>query len=280
MFLWIISVLFSSYALILWKKALSFNCPNNLFRLLWLTFWIIFSIIFINFWYNDFSWLTLNIWILIFLATIISYIRILIWQYVYKREKISTLTPYENINKIISIIFSFLIFWHISIESFLITLFAWFILIWFSINLKTLKIPKFLNLFFINQLLLSFNTIIIWYFLTQITAIDYYILYNLAFLIIALPLVIKYKEYLNLKKLPKTFYKNRFWDSLISDIGTIIMFFIITDMWLTIWILFSYLYVWITLFLSFFILKDKPSKKDIILTIILSILVWIGYSLR
>lgn len=280
MFYWILSIIFESYAFILWKKALSFNCPNTLFRLFWLTFWVIFSIIFLVFWYSDFSWLTWSLFGMIIWITLLSYVRIYIGQYVYQREKISVLAPYENINKIISIIFAFIIFWDVSVISFIITLLAWIILILFSIDFKTLKIPRLIKLFSINQLIISLTTVSIWYFLTQITALDYYIIYCLFFTLIILPIVIYRKEHLEAKNLSKSFYINRMWDSFISDIWTIIMFFVIMDLWLTISILFSYLYVWVLLLMSYFLLNDKPTKKNIILTIILSLMVWLGYYLR
>jgi drug/metabolite transporter (DMT)-like permease len=52
---------------------------------------------------------------------------------------------------------------------------------------------------------------------------------------------------------------------------------VISNLGLSISVLLSFLGVFSTLFFAFFILKDTPTKKDIILTILLLILIPAGF---
>jgi hypothetical protein len=67
--------------------------------------------------------------------------------------------PYDNINKILSIILAFFIFSDVSLITLLITIFAVIIIIAFSIDFKTLKIPKSVLIFSFAQLLTAILTL-------------------------------------------------------------------------------------------------------------------------
>lgn len=277
MIFWILSSILSSFSTIFWKKSLSHNCCSSLFSIFGFSWFIFLGLYFLFNKNYDFSWFNQNILYITFLVIIIQFVTSRIWQYSYKNEKISTLTPYENINKIISIVLAFIIFWKISYLSFMLTLFWWIILILFSIDFKNLKFPKVIKIFTFQQILISINILIIWYILKQITSIDYYLLSNLIYLMFILLVIVLKKEYLWIKNLNKDFYKNRLISSFFWSISAIIQLILISSLWISVTILFSYLYIWFILVLSYIFLNDIPTRKNIILTIILSIIVWLWY---
>jgi len=78
---------------------------------------------------------------------------------IYREEKISTIMPYTNVNKILTIIASFFLFADVSIISLFITIFAIFVVIIGSINFKTLKFPKNIIIILINETIRACLTI-------------------------------------------------------------------------------------------------------------------------
>jgi len=63
--------------------------------------------------------------------------------------------PYSNINKILTIILAFFIFSDVSLITITITIIAIIVIVLFSIDLKTLKIPKSILIFSFSQVLTS-----------------------------------------------------------------------------------------------------------------------------
>lgn len=278
MFYWIISTLLDIISTIYRKKALWYNVPPTVFQILAYFGNTLLVTIFILFSKYDFSWFNYIILFLILLVIVIWFVSTRIGQYAYTREKISTITPYENINSILSIILAFFIFsWEISIKSFILTITAWLVVIISSIDFNKIEVPKVIKLFSFQQLLKSISLIVVWYILKQITPIDYYIINSLIAIFTLLILIYSKKELWQIISQPKSFYKNRFSASFIWSISWVISLFIIKDLWVWISILLGYLYIIFILTLSYIFLWDKPSTKNIITTIIVSILVWFWY---
>gem|GEM_PF-2455326 len=63
-------------------------------------------------------------------------------QAIYKKEKISTILPYENLSSIFAILISFFIFKDVSWTSFFIAILTVIVIILFSIDFKNVKFPK------------------------------------------------------------------------------------------------------------------------------------------
>ncbi len=279
MFLGILSTAFNSLATIFWKKALwlSSSLSPRVFALFASAWPIVLVTYFSLFWKYNFLSFDYKILLIIILISSLYFINVQISQYVYKREKISVLTPYENLNKIFSITLAFFIFSDVSVLSFLLTLFAWFIITAASIDFKTFKIPKLIKVFSVWQIFKSITILLIWYVLKKITSIDYYIIYSLLYASILMLIVISKWEFSDITKFPKKFYIARFSASSCWALANIINFSIISSLWVTISILFSYFYIWFILILSYIFFWDKPTRKNIILTMILAILVWLEY---
>jgi len=277
MFYWILSTIFISFGTIFRKKSLAYKCSNILFTLFWYSFDFVLISLFFLLWKYD-LWIVnsklLFLFILIFFLYLLS---VQIKQYIYKNEKISVITPYENLNKIISIILAFFIFADISNLSFIITLIAWVIIILSSIDFKKFELSKFIKAMFVWQLCISIRLLLIWYILNYITPLSCYVLISTINIWLLFIMIFFTWEYKNFFHMAKFFHINRSLWSALLWISNIINIFIIASLWVTMSILFSYMYIWIILLLSYFFFQDKPSRKNIILTVILSILVWFWY---
>lgn len=280
MLYWLLSSFFSSLALVFWKKSMNYWIRWFIFSFFW-SFWdIVWILWFLIFSLYNFSGLTNTIFFLTLFWTLVSIFNVQLAQYIYQNEKVSILTPYENLNKIFSVIIAFFVFSEVSLRAFLITLIWAFVLIWTSIDVKNFKIPKVIKLMFLYQVLISLNLFITVYILKSITNIDFFILWNINYLVILILIILLKKDFKQLIWVKKEFFYYRLPAWFFWSIWVILNIFIISTLWATISILFSYFYIWMILVFSSLILKDKPSRKNIIITIILSILVWLWYFLR
>jgi len=277
MFTALISTFLSSWATVFWKNALSYNAPKEIFN--WLSFTSIFLItIWVYFfWSLDFSWVNIINISIIFWMALLWFVRTIMYQKAYTIDKISTLMPYDNINKILSIILAFFIFSDVSLFTLIITIIAIIVIIAFSINLKTFKIPRSILMFSFAQGLTSMLTLWIWYLLLQISDISLFILSYISWIIFVWTILYYKNLYKEIFKLPKKFFLYRLSACHLWGFSYLLSLFVIKELWISISILLSFIWLWITLFFSYLFLKDIPSKKDIILIIIVSSLVWLWY---
>jgi hypothetical protein len=95
-------------------------------------------------------------------------------QKIYKAEKISIIMPYTNINKILTIVLSFFIFSDVSKISLFITLSALLVIIGFSIDFKTLKVPKTMKLLLITESIVSLTALTSGYFILNYSVEIYF----------------------------------------------------------------------------------------------------------
>lgn len=275
MFTAIISTILTSFSDIYWKKSLNYWVWWKAHDILsYLVAWIIILYFFIT--WVDLS--NLDFWVL-FLICLILFIEIFttgIAQKIYKEEKMSVIMPYTNVSKILTIIFSFFIFSDVSIISLIITLLAISIVIIFSIDFKTLKFPKNISKILFIEFWVAITTLLGWWLVINYWEIIYFILAWIIGFIILLILSLFLWEFKTLKWLPKEFWVNRFIWAL-WWLSWFLSLVVIKNLWLSISILLSFLWIWITLLLSFIILKDKPTKKDLFLTILVTLLVWLWF---
>ena len=230
------------------------------------------------------SWIDLSnldyyvLW-LSFLVLLIAVFRTWIAQKIYKEEKMSVIMPYTNVNKILTIIFSFFIFSDVSILSLIITLIAISIIILFSIDFKTLKFPRNIWKILTVELWLAITTLLSWWIVIKYWEIIYFMLAALCGFFILFVLNLFLWEFKTLKWLPKWFWINRYIWSL-WWLSWFLSLVVIKNLWLSVTVLLSFLWIWITLLLSYTILKDKPSGRNLLLTFIVTILVWIWFLLK
>ncbi|MDD2871523.1 MAG: hypothetical protein PHS49_06040 [Candidatus Gracilibacteria bacterium] len=263
---------------IFWTKSLNYGVGGKIHDLLSYIVGFIVSIYFI---YNGVDLSKIDSFLVfstIFLL-IIAIVTAAMQQKIYAVEKISSVMPFTNVNKILSIIISFFVFSDVSVLSLLITIIAILIIVGFSTDFRKFSLPKTTKLIYLSEILISLETIFAGYLLFNYNEELYFIVFVFAGIVFLSLLAYKLNEFKTLKGLKKEFWINRY----IGAMGWISWFLslvIIKNLGLSVSILLSFIGIGVTLFLSYLILKDKPSKKDLWLTFIVTLLVGIGYYFR
>lgn len=279
MFWAIFNAFISSSALVIWKKSLELNkLSQNLFMFLWTLWGFAVSIFFIIFWFTSFPWdFILAIIGMIFIA-VVTIIMWFLWQKTYRDEKISVLTPFTNIDRILLIIISFFLFKNTSIISFWIALITVIILTLFAIDFSNFRLPKNFWLIILNNVLSTAKVLTIWWlFSKNISSLSFYSYNTILYALILLIPLVKARQFKELKNGSRDFYTYRFWAVIIWQITAIIWFFLLEKLGIIVSNLLGFLTLWATLLFSYLFLWDKPCKKDIASVVIISILVAIGY---
>jgi len=283
--LWgIIGTLLGSISAPFWKKSLNMTeISNYLFTTIGNLFNVLVVIVFLFLWFYNIEKLTWTFVLLICLATVIFLIKVPIMQNIYKKEKISALMPYENLNKIITVIISFLFLSKlnpVSSNTFYITLIAIWVIIGFTVDWKNMVMPKSFRNITIRQWLQSIHTLIVWIAIGITSDKMYFMSYVPLITIVMMLVIMKNKELKVLSTLPKSFYKNRIAASITWSSWFIIWLFLISKYGIIVSTLLSFIGMGMTMVFSFFIIWEKPAKKDILLTVIVSSLVGLGFFLK
>lgn len=273
----ILSELLNSISSIFRRKSLDFNAPKELFSLFYYSSWFLIVFILYIFWYLHIKHLSLLIFILILWIVVIWLILWKINQTLYKRNKMSSLMPYQNISRIVVIIFWFLIYQDTSLITLIIAIITTIIIALFSIDFKNYTVSKDIKIYSVVQIINWIITLTIVYILKDIWNINYF-LYMYIIWIIFISSVVWYKwQFKQALKLPKKFYYYRLAASHIWWVSYLLSLLVIENLWATLSILVSYVWLSVTLLFTYLFLWEKISKKDIILSIIVSLLIWIWY---
>ena len=271
----LLSTIISSFADVFWKKTMSYNVKPFAHSLASFPVVVILCIYFLS---TGFSLSSVEIVAAgtIFFILMLDVIKVPVLQQVYKEEKVSVLMPYLNLNKVFVIIASFFLFKDVSYISFCIIIFTVLVIILSSIDIKNRKLPRnFWKIIFIEANRTICALVGGWVIL-EYSEITYFVVYGLIWFVVFLLLSIKTKQIQALTHVPKTYWKLR-------PIGSLWWFswflslVVIKNLWLSIWILLWFLWIWVTLIVSYFFLKDTPSRKDITLTFVVAILIAIGF---
>lgn len=282
--LWLISQFFESFWDAFRKKAIDNSTLwKNIFAIAWpIAWWLMVYWIIIFIW-SDFKIFTdYNIILIIIWAAILDIIGNYLYMYVYKNVKISQLLPYDNLDKLLVVVFWFFLFSWTTAETSLITLFITLftivIIVLFSIDFKTLKISKNIILYTIALSLNAIATLIVWYILLKYSTIDYMSINVIIMFSIYLMFAFIFKEsFRAIKNQTQEFYKPRLLSLLLLWSSFLIWLYIIESAWVIVATLISFVAI-ITSIISYkIILNDTPEKKDILLAIIVTILIWIWY---
>jgi hypothetical protein len=268
-----------------WKKSLDLNKTSPVFFAFFGTiWWLIFSFIFIFFGFFNIELIFNPIFIYLIIINIACVIATNIEQAIYKTEKLSVLAPYTNLDTIIITLISYLIFLKFSILSFqtsffsfIIALIAGIIITVSSIDFKNFWLPKDIRLLLFSRLLRIIKNMFTGYFLVQISSIDFFVLNNASYVILSFIILIYKKELNQFNKITIKFFLYRMFSSLIGCVSYIIWLFLIKNLGLIISNLLWFFSLFTTLVISYFFLKDIPTKKNIIVTILISIciILWV-----
>lgn len=265
-----------SFSSVIRKKAIDLNkTGQTVFMFMWFLWWFSIAILMLLFWQSKLSIFFWIFTVLIFLINIFWVIANNIDQLVYKEEKMSVLMPFGNIKTILTIVISFFIFSGQSVVTFVAAIIAAMVIIYNSIDFKTFTVPKRLNLILLANLVWAFKSISLWFFLKTISSIDYFILNNVTYLFIAIFILFKSGEQKKLAKIDKNFITFRMGACFIWNIWTILWLYMIQSLWLVATNLLSFLWLFVSMIFAYFILNDKPSKKDVITTFLVSAIVFV-----
>jgi len=285
--IWILSALLWSIWSSFRKKAIDYSTlPTNLFSILWPIMWafIIWTCAYI-FWVDNTLYTNLTVIFLVLLIVIFETLSNYLEIYVFKNTKLSELLPYQNTNKLlIVLIWFFLYYWtnnSTSIASFLIILFTMFLIVFSSIDIRKFKINKIIWLYLIDKLFSAIAWLLVWYILAKYSTITYMTVNVIfVFLIYYLITIIRKDKFNLLLKQVNSFYPPRLIGLIFWWTSFVIWLYIIESTWLLIATLISFIWLVFNIISMKFILKDNPSKKQIFLAIIVSILIWIWYYLK
>ncbi len=278
-----ISTIFASLWDIFFKKALKYNINlwNNDFLWQILPLWVfIFAYYYFEFQFDTTLYLSLDVIGAIFLSLFFYTIGRYFHAKIFKIEKITYLLPYENLSKIFTIIFSFYLFSDISTLSFFITLVTIFVIIVFSLDFKNIAFSKNILIFSFSHLLFAIWNLIVGYILLETSKWGLWVSgYSFITTYLVMGIVIFFipffvlKWFQELKKVDFGFYTYRSISWFLSWFSWFLSLVVISYLGLSISVLLSFLGIFSTLFFAFFILRDIPRKKDIILTIIILTLI-------
>ncbi len=274
MFYWIINALLWATWDILYKKSLwlaDWKISDKYYQFVWNFFMSIF--VPIIYFFVDWEWFNIYILFLIFLSSILSVVWELFEQYWYKNEKISVLVPFWEFQSIFTIIIWFFVFTDNSTTSLLFALLAWFTLVLWWLDFKKFKFNKYCLAVTTWALLWAIKYIIYGLLLKYLS--EYSILYYnivVSFLILLLLILIN-KEIYSYKKISLKLTKYILLENFTRLTVSFITLFLIKELWLVQAVLIWMLYLIASLLFSYIFLKNKPSKKELLVVLFVFIFV-------
>ncbi|MDD2871950.1 MAG: hypothetical protein PHS49_08250, partial [Candidatus Gracilibacteria bacterium] len=171
----------------------------------------------------------------------------------------------------------FIIFGNMSYLSLGFTILATITILFFSVDYKNINKPKSIKLFLVYQIITSINILLTAYLLKTITEGDFYVLNHFIGILFMLIIILSTSSHKNILSIDKRFYSNRIIASIFGGISGLIGIIIIKQLGIAVSVLLSFLGVGVTLIFSYLFFKDIPSYKNIIMTILVSIFVGLGY---
>ncbi len=281
MFYWILAALCNSLSDITYKKALNLwngKVSDKLFQFLAVLQWIILMTWLGVLFLSDSHLVEISanvfnisvVWLLALSAIIWIWAEFL-FQYAFKNEKVSVLTPYGQLEWIFTVILGFIFLsWNNKI-SLIFALIAWAILIFSSVNLNKLTLNTYCVAMIIASLLSAFQYVIYWMVLLQISPESLLIFETWLNVIFLFIIIFLSKELRNIKKINSQFTIMLWCNTITWYISVFIWMYLISEFWLIQAVLIWMLWLVSNLLFSYLFLWETISKKDILVTS----LVWI-----
>lgn len=280
--LWIIQSFLNSVGMILTKKVLENKAVGNNIQTLFSRFnhlIILLLVIFLGFF--DFklnnSWFTYTDIALLLIATTWLYITYPLRRIAYANEKISTLQPFAMLFQVFPVIigFIFIASERANFITFIFALIASFIVIIPNIDLKTFKINKYSLMVLTSSIIKSFQLFATVYFLSKLDAVNFYLLESIIIIIFSVILLIIKREFNQFKLLTKKYIRLLTIANSVSVVSIVLVLTMYTNLWIIATSLLGLLYILFVFSLWYIFLWEKPTKKDIIITILISICITI-----
>lgn len=282
--LWIIQSFLNASWMILTKKVVeNKKVWNNLQTFFNRTYHLIIIalLFFIGFFdYNiKEASLNLNDYLLLLVSTLWLYITYPLRRTAYANEKVSVLQPYAMLFQVFPVIiwFIFIATERANIITFLSAIIASIIVIWTSIDYKNFKFNKYSLMVLLSSTIKSFQVFAVLYFLTKFNPASFYFTETMLIIIISILLIITKREFNQFKLLTKKYIKLLLFTNSVVVLSILLSLTMYSSLWVVLTSLLSLLYLVFIYILWYFILKEIPSKKDILVTILVAIciIIWV-----
>ena len=226
----------------------------------------------------DSSVFTINNILLFLLATIWIYITYPLRRVAYANEKVSILQPFAMLYQIFPIIlgFIFIASERANVITFISAVIASFVVIIPNIDFKKIEINKYSLMVLTSSLIKSAQIFAVLYLITILKPSNFYLIESVLIVMISLSLILLKKEFWEVKKITRNFWILLLKANFIVILSSLIVLTMFSSFWIIMTSLLSLLYLVFIYSLSYIFLWDKPSRKDIIITILVSIciIVW------
>jgi len=280
--MWIVQSIFWALWMVISKLALENKLIwNNLQTLFSRTahfsiIWVIFVMWFMD---NNFSEVHLSSleWSLFVLSAIALYFTYFLRRAAYANEKVSVLQPFAMLFQIFPVIiwFIFIATERANLVTFLMALLASFIVIIPSIDFKSFKINKYSLMVLLSSTIKSTQLFFILHLLTKFNPQTMYFVESIIIIVLSLIMMTWKKEFWQFKLLTKKYSGLLFTANSIWIVSIILALTMYTELWVVATSLISLLYLVFVYFFWYLILKETPSKKDIMIAILVAACIFI-----
>ncbi len=219
--------------------------------------------------------------LLFMLATFWLYTTYPLRRNAYANEKISVLQPFAMLFQVFPVIlgFIFLASERANIITFLMAILASFIVLIPNIDFKNFKMNKYSSMVLLSSIIKSWQVFAVLYFLTILSPSNFYFIESLFIIIISFVLILVKKEFNEIKLITKKYSKLLFFANLVAIIWILLSLTMYSSLWVVLTSLLSLLYLVFVYILWYFILWEKPTKKDIVVTFLVAvcIIIWVMF---
>jgi len=280
----VIQSILNAFWMILTKKVLeNKKVWNNIQTFLnrsyhFLILLLLFILWFLN--YNiDSAWLTYWDYWLFFISTSMLYVTYPLRRVAYANEKVSVLQPYAMLFQVFPVIiwFIFISSERTNLITFLSAVLAALIVILSSIDYKNFKFNKYSLMVLLSSLIKSIQVFATLYFLKKLTPASLYFTESILIIFISLFLMYFKNEFNQFKLLKKNYIKLLTFANSVVLISILLALTMYSSLGVILTSLLSLLYLAFIYILGYFILWEKPSKKDILVTLAVAccIIIWV-----
>ena len=212
------------------------------------------------------------------IATVWIYFTYFLRRNAYANEKVSVLQPFAMLFQVFPIIlgFIFIATERSNLVTFLVAIIASFIVIIPNIDFKNFKMNKYSTMVLLSSTIKSGQIFIVLYFLTIISPISFYFIESLLMIIISSFFILIKWEFSEIKQITKKYAKLLFSANLIAVISVLLVLTMYSTLWVVTTSLLSLLYLVFVYMFWYIILKEIPTKKDVVIAVLVSIciVVW------
>jgi len=249
-----------------------FNRVFHLFVIL-----ILFYIWFFD--YNIWSWEFKNTdFLLLIFSTLALYVTYPLRRNAYANEKVSVLQPFAMLYQVFPIIiwFIFIATERANLITFLTAILASLVVIGVNIDYKNFKMNKYSLMVLTSSVIKSFQIFAIVYLLTKVNPASLYFTESIIVIVLAIILILSKRELGEIRLINKKYALLLTLSNSAFIISILLSLTMISTLGIVLTSLLSLLYLSFVYILWYILLKEIPSKKDILVSIFVAICIIIG----